>query len=54
MSSIEIPVIAGDGIGPEITSAVLKIVDAAVSTTSLRLEWIPVVAGLSALEQAVN
>ena len=54
MSSIEIPVIAGDGIGPEITSAVLKIVDAAVSYTSLKVEWIPVVAGLSALEQGTE
>ena len=57
MSSIEIPVIAGDGIGPEITSAVLKIVDAAVRSTSLRRIWNGFLSsrytsvGLSALEQ---
>jgi isocitrate/isopropylmalate dehydrogenase len=33
MSSIEIPVIAGDGIGPEITAAVLRVVEAAVGKT---------------------
>ena len=51
MSSIEIPVIAGDGIGPEITAAVLKVVDAAVERNGARLSWVPVTAGLSALEE---
>lgn len=51
MTSIEIPVIAGDGIGPEITDAVQRIVDAAVSRSGVTLDWIPVVAGLSALEE---
>ena len=51
MSSIEIPVIAGDGIGPEITAAVLRVVEAAVGKTGLKLEWISVAAGLSALEE---
>ena len=51
MSSIEIPVIAGDGIGPEITAAVLKVVDAAVERNGESLSWVPVTAGLSALEE---
>lgn len=51
MSSIEIPVIAGDGIGPEITAAVLRVVEAAVGKTGVKLEWISVAAGLSALEE---
>ena len=51
MSSIEIPVIAGDGIGPEITEAVLRVVEAAVGKTGMKLEWISVAAGLSALEE---
>ena len=51
MSAIDIPVIAGDGIGPEITAAVLKIVDAALSRTDVALNWIPVAAGLSALDE---
>ena len=51
MSSIEVPVIAGDGIGPEITAAVLKVVDAAVERTGASLKWLPVSAGLSALDE---
>ena len=51
MSSIEVPVIAGDGIGPEITAAVLKVVDAAVERNGASLKWVPVPAGLSALEE---
>ena len=51
MSSIEVPVIAGDGIGPEITAAVLKVVDAAVERNSASLKWLPVSAGLSALDE---
>ena len=51
MTIIEIPVIYGDGIGPEITSAVLSVLDAAQSNSSLKLVWIPVAAGLSALAE---
>ena len=51
MSSIDIPVIAGDGIGPEITAAVLKVVDAAVERNGASLSWVPVTAGLGALEE---
>ena len=51
MSAIDIPVIAGDGIGPEITAAVLKVVDAALRNTNVALNWIPVAAGLSALDE---
>ena len=51
MSSIEVPVIAGDGIGPEITAAVLKVVDAAVERNGASLKWVPVSAGLSALDE---
>ena len=51
MSSIEIPVIAGDGIGPEITAAVLKVVEAAAERNGSNLSWVPVTAGLSALEE---
>jgi len=51
MSSIEVPVIAGDGIGPEITAAVLKVVDAAVERNGVSLKWLPVSAGLSALDE---
>ena len=51
MSSIEIPVIAGDGIGPEITAAVLKVVESAVERNGSNLSWVPVTAGLSALEE---
>ena len=51
MSSIEVPVIAGDGIGPEITAAVQKVVDAAVERNGASLKWLPVSAGLSALDE---
>lgn len=51
MSFIEVPVIAGDGIGPEITAAVLKVVDAAVERNGASLKWVPVTAGLSALDE---
>jgi isocitrate dehydrogenase (NAD+) len=51
MSSIEVPVIAGDGIGPEITAAVLKVVDAAVERNGASLKWVSVTAGLSALDE---
>jgi isocitrate dehydrogenase (NAD+) len=51
MSSIEVPVIAGDGIGPEITAAVLKVVVAAVERNGASLKWVPVTAGLSALDE---
>ncbi|HAL42994.1 MAG TPA: NAD-dependent isocitrate dehydrogenase [Gammaproteobacteria bacterium] len=50
MSTREIPVIAGDGIGPEITQAVLSIVDVAAVRAGTSIQWIPVVAGLGALE----
>jgi isocitrate dehydrogenase (NAD+) len=51
VNSIEVPVIAGDGIGPEIMAAVLKVVDAAVERNGASLKWVPVTAGLSALDE---
>jgi isocitrate dehydrogenase (NAD+) len=47
MAKHRITLIAGDGIGPEITSAVVKIVE----TAGLDVEWEPHVAGASAIEK---
>jgi isocitrate dehydrogenase (NAD+) len=47
MAKHRITLIAGDGIGPEITGAVVKIVE----TAGLDVEWEPHLAGASAVEQ---
>jgi isocitrate dehydrogenase (NAD+) len=46
MAQHRITLIAGDGIGPEITEAVVKVVE----TAGLDVEWEPHLAGLAALE----
>jgi isocitrate dehydrogenase (NAD+) len=47
MAKHRITLIAGDGIGPEITSGVVKIVE----TAGLDIEWEPQLAGAAALEK---
>ena len=47
MAKHRVTLIAGDGIGPEITSAVVKIVE----TAGLDVEWEPHLAGAAALEK---
>jgi isocitrate dehydrogenase (NAD+) len=47
MATHRITLISGDGIGPEITSAVVKIVE----TAGLDVEWEPHLAGASAIEK---
>jgi isocitrate dehydrogenase (NAD+) len=42
-----IALIPGDGIGPEVTAAAQRVVDA----TGLSVEWLPVIAGQTALDQ---
>lgn len=51
MRTEEIAVIPGDGIGPEITKAVLRVVDAAAEKTKTDIKWIFVSAGLGALQE---
>jgi isocitrate dehydrogenase (NAD+) len=51
MQAKDIAVIPGDGIGPEITQAVLRVVDAAAAKAKADINWIFVSAGLSALEE---
>ena len=51
MQTKDIAVIPGDGIGPEITQAVLRVVDAAAAKAKADINWIFVSAGLSALEE---
>ena len=46
MAKHRITLIAGDGIGPEITGAVVKIVE----TAGLDVEWEPHLAGVAALD----
>lgn len=50
MAKIPVVLIEGDGIGPEITRAVLSILDAAQAP----FEWFPAPAGLSAVQAAGN
>ena len=52
MRAKDIAVIPGDGIGPEITQAVLRVVDAAAEKSKTDLNWIFVSAGLGALEES--
>ncbi|HYS25266.1 MAG TPA: isocitrate/isopropylmalate family dehydrogenase, partial [Vicinamibacterales bacterium] len=47
MAKHRITLIPGDGIGPEITSAVVKILE----TAGLDVEWEPHLAGASAVEK---
>jgi len=47
---ITIPVITGDGIGADITPAMKSVVDAAVSSSGKRIEWLDVPAGQSAFD----
>ncbi|MHC4794218.1 MAG: isocitrate/isopropylmalate family dehydrogenase, partial [Planctomycetota bacterium] len=42
--------IPGDGIGPEVTSAACRIIDAALEGGDASIEWIPCHAGVAALE----
>ncbi len=54
METIRIPVIAGDGTGEDIWNASHEVFEEAVfkaTGNAKRIEWIPVVAGLRALEQ---
>ncbi len=53
MQKIAIPLIAGDGVGPEVTSASVSIIDAAVSKaySDRAVEWLPVPAGQKAYEE---
>ena len=49
-----IPFVQGDGVGPEVTAAMRRIVDAAVTRaygTSRKIEWLEVLAGGKAWEQ---
>ena len=39
MAALQIAVISGDGIGPEVIDQAVRVVDAAVSRESTRLEW---------------
>jgi len=45
-----ITLIPGDGIGPEVTAAAVRVVEA----TGVDVEWIPQVAGVTALEQGLD
>ena len=46
-----ITLIPGDGIGPEVSSAVTRILDAAGGRTGVRFEWEPYAAGAEAFEK---
>lgn len=49
----KIPIVAGDGVGPEVTSAMRSVLDAAVLTAygeTRRIEWLDVLAGGRAYE----
>lgn len=46
-----VTLIAGDGIGPEVTAAVVEILEAAGSLTGARFAWEPFSAGLAAFEK---
>src|ERR1700757_4684684 len=47
----KITLIQGDGIGPEVSSAVVSIVDAAADATGIRLDWERHNAGAEAFEK---
>ena len=50
MSKRNIVIIPGDGIGPEITAAVIKIIDA----SGAEIAWVEHAAGLAALEKGMD
>ncbi len=45
-----IVLIPGDGIGPEVTAAARRVIDAAGKSSGLELEWVPMPAGESAIK----
>ena len=54
MESLTIPYIKGDGVGPEVTSSMMRVIDAAVEKAYCgprRIDWLEVPAGGSAFEQ---
>lgn len=49
-----VPLVRGDGVGPEVTAAMVKVIDAAVKKAydgSRRIEWLEVLAGGAAFEK---
>ena len=46
MTPVDIVLLPGDGIGPEITDAVARVLDAA----GVNINWVPALAGQSALD----
>ena len=54
MESLTVPYIKGDGVGPEVTSAMMRVIDAAVAKAyggPRRIDWMEVPAGGSAYEK---
>ena len=52
MRKITIPYIKGDGVGPEVTAATIKIIDAALAKTGeAALDWLEVPAGQKAFDE---
>ena len=54
MESLTIPYIKGDGVGPEVTSSMMRVIDAAVEKAyggPRHIDWLEVPAGGSAFEQ---
>lgn len=53
MQTVTIPFIKGDGVGPEVTSAMQQVLDAAVAKaySDKRIDWLEVPAGGSAFEK---
>ena len=50
MITIPVVCISGDGIGPEITAAMKKVVGVATHATECEIEWIDVDVGIKAIE----
>ncbi len=46
-----VTLIAGDGIGPEVTDAVVRILEAAVEGTGAQFAWEPFLVGANAYEK---
>lgn len=54
IETITVPLVKGDGVGPEVTSSMVRIIDAAVGKAysgQRRIEWMEVLAGGKAFEQ---
>lgn len=54
IETITVPLVKGDGVGPEVTSSMVRILDAAVGKVysgQRRIEWMEVLAGGKAFEQ---